>query len=323
MHSQLTREQRCQMEALVSSDSTQKEIAGILKIHPSTVCRELRRNGRARGRGYCASEAQNKAEGRRRKPPPRIPARVRREVERLMRERGWTPQAISERLKRERGVLVSHEWIYRMIEKDRDAGGDLHTLLPCSKKRRKRRGVPETRGRIPDRTPIHERPAEADDRSETGHWEGDTVIGARHKGVFVTVAERRTRFFEASVAGRKTKTRVNDAMMRCMRKHKSRCESITFDNGREFSGHVEVGRKLDAGTFFADPYSSWQRGTNEWLNRRLRCHFPKGTSLADVTEAKLKKALHKINRFPMKVLDWMTPYEAYYGVVQTLTRNCV
>ena len=323
MHSQLTHDGRCQIMALMSSGARQKEIARILKVHPSTVCRELKRNGLARGSGYCASLAQNKAEGRRRKPPPRIPLSVRREVERLMREKGWTPQAISERLKRERGVLVSHEWIYQMIERDKKDGGDLHQLLPCSGKRRKRRGVPETRGRIPDRTPIHERPAEASDRSETGHWEGDTVIGARHQGVFVTVAERKTRYLAAAVAGRKTKRQVSDAMMRCMRKHKARCHSITFDNGREFSGHGEVGRKLSAGTFFADPYSSWQRGTNEWLNRRLRRHFPKGTSLANVTDAELKKALHKINRFPMKVLDWMTPYEAYYGVVQTLTRNCV
>ena len=323
MHSQLTQEQRCQIEALVSSGSTQKDIACILKVHPSTMSRELNRNATARGRGYCAKEAQNKAEGRRRKPPPRIRASVKREVARLMREKGWTPQAISERLKRERGVLVSHEWICRMIEQDKKNGGDLHQLLPCSRKRRKRRGVPETRGGIPDRTPIQERPAEADDRSELGHWEGDTVTGARHKGVIVTVAERKTRFLEASVAGRKTKPQVSDAMMRCMRKHKARCESITFDNGREFAGHGEVGRKLSAGTFFADPYSSWQRGTNEWLNRRLRRHFPKGTSLEHVTEEKLKKALHQINRFPMKVLDWMTPYEAYCGVVQTLTRNCV
>ena len=84
-----------------------------------------------------------------------------------------------------------------------------------------------------------------------------------------------------------------------------------------------MGRKLDAGTFFADPYSSWQRGTNEWLNRRLRRHFPKGTSLEDVSEDELKKALHKINRTPMKILGWRAPYEAYYGVVKMLTRNYV
>ena len=83
-------------------------------------------------------------------------------------------------------------------------------------------------------------------------------------------------------------------------------------------GHIFTG-----GTFFADPYSSWQRSTNEWLNRRLRRYFPKGTSLADVTDADLNKTLAKINRCPMKVLGWKTPYEAYYGVERKLTRNCV
>ena len=149
------------------------------------------------------------------------------------------------------------------------------------------------------------------------------MVGARHKGVIVTIAERKSRFLEGAVAGRKTKPQVSDAVLRCMRKHKARCKSITFDNGREFAGHGEVGGKLNAGTFFADPYSSWQRGTNEWLNRRLRRHFPKETSLENVTENELKKALRQINRFPMKILGWRAPYEAYYGAVTTLTRNCV
>ena len=232
MHSQLTREKRCQIDALVSNGATQSEIAAILQVHPSTVCCELQRNAKGRGKGYCAKEAQSKTDGRRRKPPPRIPASAKREVERLMREKGWTPQAISERLKLERGIQVGHEWICQMTLADQAKGGDLHRLLSGSRKRWKRRGVPKTRGRIPDRTPIHERPAKANDRSETGHWQGDTVVGAKHKDVIVTLAERKSRFLAAAVAGRKTKAQVSDAMMRCMRKHKARCESITFDNGR-------------------------------------------------------------------------------------------
>lgn len=322
MHCQLTHTKRCQIEALLSIGAKQKEMADFLEVSESTISRELRRNARGRG-AYRAEEAQARADGRRHKPPPRIAPAVRREVERLLRERDWTPQLISERLWLEHEVQVSHEWIYRMIEEDRRNGGNLHALLPCHGRRYKKRGVPEKRGKIPDRKPICERPAEADDRSVAGHWEVDTVIGARHKGAIVTVAERSSRFLAAGVAGRKTKTQVGDAMLRCMSKHKASCKTITFDNGLEFSGHAEVGRSLGAGTFFADPYSSWQRGTNEWLNRRLRRYFPKGTSLESVTEEALKKALHKINRFPMKILDWMTPYEAYYGVIQTLTRNCV
>ena len=322
MHSQLTQEQRCQIEALVSTGAKQMVIAAILGVHPSTVCRELARN-RAKGRrGYCAKGAQKQASARRRRPARRISEAVRSEVVHLMRERDWSPQMISERLRKERGVKVSHEWIYQMLLADQASGGTLHKMLPFAGKRRKRRGVPETRGRIPDRISIGERPAEANERSELGHWEADTVVGARHCGAIVTAAERKSRFFVAASAGRKTKSQVNEGLNRCMGKHKNRCASITFDNGREFAGHGEVGRKLQADTFFADPYSSWQRGTNEWLNRRLRRYFPKGTSLADVTDADLNKALAKINRCPMKVLGWKTPCEAYYGVERKLTRNC-
>ena len=119
----------------------------------------------------------------------------------------------------------------------------------------KQASAPETRGRIPDRVSIGERPAEANEHSELGHWEADTVVGARHCGAIVTAAERKSRFFVAASAGRKTKAQLNEALNRCMGKHKSRCESITFDNGREFSGHGEVGGKLKAGIFFADPYA--------------------------------------------------------------------
>ena len=109
MHSQLTHDRRCQIQALVSSGATQSEIAAIVQVHLSTVCHELQRNAKGRGKGYCAREAQTKADGRRRKPPPRILASVKREVVRLLREKGWTPQAISERLWLERGIQVSHE----------------------------------------------------------------------------------------------------------------------------------------------------------------------------------------------------------------------
>ena len=132
--------------------------------------------------------------------------------------------------------------------------------------------------------------------------------------MFATAADRRSRFFVAAYAGRKTKDAVGAALRRC--------RTLTFDNGPEFAGHVAVGEALGAETYFADPYSSWQRGTNEWLNGRLRRHFPKGTPLLGVTDAALQSALDKINSKPMKVLGWRTPHEAYYGVSQKLTRIC-
>ena len=101
------------------------------------------------------------------------------------------------------------------------------------------------------------------------------------------------------------------------------CRELARNRAKRRRGYCAKDARKQADTFFADPYSSWQRGTNEWLNRRLRRYFPKGTSLADATDADLNKALAKINRCPMKVLGWKTPCEAYYGVERKLTRNCV
>lgn len=323
MSGQLTRDQRCQIGALMSIGAKQKDVAAVVGVHPSTISRELRRNKSRRRLWHCGKEAHEQTSARRHRPAPRITALVRGEVIRLLQEQDWTPQAISERLRQERNVRVSHEWICRMLLADQAHGGELHKLLPCAGKRRKRRGVPETRGRIPDRAPIGQRPTAANERSEIGHWEGDAIIGARHQGAIVTMAERKSRFFVAACAKRKTKALVGDALRTCMAEHKDRCSTITFDNGREFAGHAAVGGALQATTYFADPYSSWQRATNEWLNRRLRRHFPKGRSLTNATKRELDAALHKINRHPMKVLGWKTPFEAYYGVTQQLTRNCV
>ena len=141
-----------------------------------------------------------------------------------------------------------------------------------------------------------------------------TALVAVQEGVFATAAERRSRFFAAAYAGRRTKDAVGAALRRC--------RSITFDNGLEFAGHLEVGSALGAEMFFADPYSSWQRGTNEWLNGRLRRYFPKGMPLTSVTDGEIQSALDKINSKPMKVLGWRTPHEACYGVSQKLTRIC-
>lgn len=168
---------------------------------------------------------------------------------------------------------------------------------------------------------IAQRPQEADERSALGHWEGDTIIGARHQGVIATMAERKSRFLVARCAGVKTKSAVGAAVRTAMLPHKARCSTMTFDNGREFAGHEEIAPALDARTFFADPYASYQRGTNENLNGILRRFFPKGESLAHVTETQLQDAVRLINNRPLKVLGWKTPHEAYYGETNRLTRE--
>ena len=322
-YSQLTRGQRCRVEALKASGFTQAQIAERVGVHQSTISRELGRNGpESRFCGHRADLAAAKALLRRRRPPPRIKDPVWNEVERLLIERDWSPQRISRRLLAEQGVRVSHESICGRLLQDKRNGGGLFRHPPCAGRRRKRMGAAERRGRIPNRQPIQVRPKAADDRSREGDWECDTVVGAKRKGVLATAAERRSRFFAAAYAGRRTKDAVRGALRRCLAPHKSFCRSLTFDNGLEFAGHPEVGSALGAETFLADPHSSWRRGTNERLNGRLRRCFPKGTALTSVTDGEIQAALDKINSKPMKVLGWRTPHEACYGMSQTLTRIC-
>ena len=259
---QLTHDQRCRIEVLNASGSTQAQIAKRVGVSQSTISRELGRNApESAACGHHADSAQAKAVLRRHRPPPRIKPSVWREVGRLLLDGPLSPEQISARLLKEQGVRVSHEAIYGWLLQDKRAGGRLFTYLPCAGKRRKRMGAQERRGRIPDRRPIQERPKAADDRSRDGDWECDTMVGARHQGVFATAADRRSRFFVAAYAGRKTKDAVGAALRRC--------RTLTFDNGLEFAGHVALG----ADTYFADPYSSWQRGTNEWLNGRFGVIF--------------------------------------------------
>ena len=198
-----------------------------------------------------------------------------------------------------------------MLLRDKAGGGVLFKLPPHGGKRRKRCGSTETRGRIPNCVGIGLRPQEAKGRSALGHWEGDAIVGAKHQGVIATMAERKSRLLAARCAGVKTKSAVGAAVRDGMAAHKARRRTMTFDNGREFAGHGALAAALAARTFFADPHSSCQRGTNEHLNGVLRRFFPKGESLARVTEPELQEAVRLINNRPLKVLGWKTPHEAY------------
>ena len=189
---QLTQEERYQIEALLKMGHHQSEIATVLKRHKSTISREVRRN---RGlRGYRPGQAQRLALARREaRARPRIAPGTWERVESLLRE-DWSPEQVSGWLSGEQGRHVSHEWIYQYVYADKRRGGDLHARLRCQKKRRKRYGSNDRRGQIRGRIPIDERPEIVEERSRIGDWEADTVIGKPGGPVLVTLAERRTRY---------------------------------------------------------------------------------------------------------------------------------
>jgi len=188
---QLTQEQRYQIYALKKTKHSLSEIAAVMGVHKSSVSRELKRN---RGqRGYRPQQAHELALGRRTKALPRIPAEIWAEVARSLRQ-DWSPEQISGRLKKEQKVCLSHEWIYQYLLKDKQAGGDLYRHLRCQKKRRKRYGTYNRRGKLPNCRSIEERPAIVNHRKRLGDCEVDTMIGKNHQQALVILTERKSRF---------------------------------------------------------------------------------------------------------------------------------
>jgi IS30 family transposase len=315
-YTQLTQEQRYQIYAMKKVGMKQVEMASQIGVHASTIGRELRRNSGLRG--YRPNQAHQLTLSRRGQSRSRIRESHWAEVERLLRA-WWSPEHISWRLYEEQGYCISHEWIYRYIYRDKRLGGDLHRYLRCQKQRKKRYGTNERRGHIPHQRMIDDRPEIVDRRSRIGDWEGDTVIGKRHQGALVTLVERKSRYLELGHAGTKSKERVADEVIRCLKGHKGRCKTITYDNGKEFTDHQRMAGQLKAEIYFAHPYSSWERGTNENTNGLIRQFFPKNRSLSHVSREELQLTMDRLNHRPRKTLNWRTPHEVFSSSNQTLT----
>jgi IS30 family transposase len=223
-----------------------------------------------------------------------------------------TPEAIANRLALETGEKhISHESIYRWVYEDWQNGGGLHKhLVRAYKSYRKRYGAYDRRGRISGRRMIDERPAIVEERSRLGDWEGDTVHG--HGGNIVTVVDRTSRYFDARKVNRRTRAEVTEKMVDILKGQPS--HTLTLDNGVEFHGHREIAAKAKVDVFFAEPYSSWQRGSNENANGVFRRFAPKGSNFATLTPQRLRRIVEWMNNRPLKCLGWRTPFEVHYGV---------
>lgn len=313
-YNQLTQEERYQIYACKKAGWTQKQIALDLGVHPSTISRELRRN--TGERGYRPRQAHAKAVARHqeRARRPRISVQEWALVEEQVREE-WSPQQVSRRLSAEGYAQVSHESIYQHIYKDKRRGGDLHQHLRCRKKRRKRYGSGrQRRGQIPGRRCISERPLYIEQRQEIGHWEADTIVGKGHKQALVSLVERHSRFTLLFKVERATAAAVKDAILTMLAQHARKTRSITADNGKEFADHLDIASMLKTDFYFAHPYSSWERGTNENTNGLVRQYFPKKSSLEPVTGEDVQRVEDKLNHRPRKVLGYRTPHEVFYNL---------
>lgn len=314
---QLTREQRYQISALLSAGQTKIMIAQVLGVHRSTIGRELVRHPWNHSRWW-ALVAHSRARFQRRKPVYRIVPAVWREVERLLRE-DWSPEQISQRLRLEQGVRISHEWIYQHILADKSRGGELYQHLRRRNKRKKRGRGWEGRGKAPILPSIDERPAIVEKRERLGDWEVDTLQGKRTGKVLVTLTERKSRLTVLALVKRRTAPAVREQICSRLLPFKDRLYSLTSDRGKEFAEYAEITRILGIPFYFAHSYAAWERGTNENTNGLLRQYFPKSTPFKRISEAQVEAVMQKLNQRPRKVLGFRTPFEVFFDTSVALT----
>lgn len=310
----LTEEERYQIDDLRREGFKQNQIAKELGRSPSTLSRELSRN--KGDRGWRPRQAQLKAAGRLSirgtSNASKVSEAAWRYAEKHLTEDQWSPQQIAGRAKLEGLQAISHETIYQRILEDKHEGGSLYTHLRCKKKRKKRYGSARpTRGVIPNRVDIDQRPAVVEGRKRIGDWEGDTIIGTHTKGaVIASMVERKSRYTALAKAKNKTTTVIGNINHR-MLPIANLVHTITLDNGKEFSLHEWLATVLDATVYFAKPYHSWERGSNENTNGLVRQYFPKKTPFDKITHHDLKRVEKKLNHRPRKCLGYRTPFEVF------------
>ena len=312
-HEPLSQDERYQIQALARSGMNAVHIAQQLKRHRTTIKRELARGLTCEGQTYEATIAQGRAKQRATssRNARRIGAPQHLLINSYIRL-GLSPQQVSGRLRAEHGTSACCESIYQHIYRDKAAGGDLANYLRCQKVRRKRYGSGhERRGQLRGRVGIEQRPALVELRQRLGDWEGDTVIGHGHCGVLVTLVDRMSRFTLIRCLPNRESERVSAAIIEMLRPHKLLCHTLTFDNGLEFADHQFFGGYLAADVYFARPYHSWERGTNENTNGLIRQYFPKKMSLLGISEQEVADVAERLNHRPRKCLNWRTPYEVF------------
>jgi IS30 family transposase len=309
-YQQLTVAQRYTIETLKARGESNRIIAKTIAVSSRTVDRELKRNTGLRG--YRHKQAQEKTIQRRSKPKPHLKKLTEKNVNYLLdklRHQQWSPMQISKRLFQETGQTLSHELIYQFVWADKKQGGTLYTQLRRRCKPYAKRGAngKSSRGRIQHRVGIEERPVQASNRERFGDWEADLIMGKGNKGALLSVVDRKSRYLRLFKLSGKNAEEVSLAITQALRGFE--VKTITFDNGKEFAKHWKIGESLGILTFFADPYSSWQRGTNENTNGLVRQYFPKGLDFAIVSESEVAEVERKLNNRPREVLGFATPAE--------------
>lgn len=304
-YTHLSQYERYQIQHLHRGGFSSGAIGEQIERSPSTIRRELQRN--AQGAPYEARHAQRQSTQRRHvaSSQPRLDEAIWPIV-----RAGLAEDLSPEQIVGSKKASISHERIYQYIAADRKEGGSLWMQLRCRKRRRRRRcGTPRQRQRFGGRR-IAQRPLLVDARQRVGDWEGDTIIG---KGAarIVTLVERKTGLVRLRRVASGGAEPTMQAILHALYPIGRRVHTLTWDNGSEFAEHALIDIALDATSYFAEPYSAWQRGCNENLNGLLRQYLPKGCDLGAFTDDAIQKIEHKLNQRPRKRLGFLTPQHLF------------
>jgi len=304
-----------------------RQMAESLGRAPSTVSREIARNGGIEG--YRANKADEAAWARARR-PKRCKLAENRALAQVVARKlrlAWSPEQIAGWLKRtypdNEAYWVSHETIYRSLF-IQARGALKRELLQHLRRtrgmRRSRQYDPKAfgRGRIAETVSIRERPAEAEDRAVPGHWEGDLLFGTLNTQI-ATLVERHTRYVMlVKVANKDSETVINALIKHAHKLPSELYKSLTWDHGSEMYQHQRFTLATDIQVYFCDPQNPWQRGSNENTNGLLRQYFPKGTDLSTYSQAQLNAVARQLNERPRKTLNYETPAERFAQCVASI-----
>lgn len=313
----ITLEEREVISQMRYAGKSLKDIGNAIGRHKGVISRELKRNRHPKKKTYLPSIAHKlysirKSNGSKRKKLKSSELRL-YVISKLMDF--WSPEQIAGRIPIDfPGCSISHEAIYQFIYDwwvRTNLGDFTYYLRQARIKRRKKGLVRKTkRSNIPNRLPIELRPEEVKQRLIAGHWEGDSIVSSKSTAALSTLVERKTGYTKIQKLERKTAINTRKAIIKSLKDFpKDLRQTITFDNGCEFTQHETITRKTNAICYFANPYHSWERGTNENTNGLIRQFFPKGTDFKKVTKEQIQDAENYINTRPRKRLGFKTPIE--------------
>ena len=314
----LSNEERFYIWNALRTGHSQSEVAKHLDRHPATIGREITRNKYPQAKIYTYHWALEIVRWRKKQVMSskhrKLTPEITDMIEKLIRQH-LSPEQVSGYLKMHLDIAISHETIYRFIYSDQTIHEQLKPFLRQGHKhRRKRYGSGARASKIPNRISISERPGIVDNKQRLGDWECDTVIGKDRKSVLVTLVDRASLYSCVSRVYSHTAKVVSDAIFRLLSKHRSKVKTLTFDNGSEFVMHEKIAHALEAKTYFANPYSSWERGINENTNGLLRQYFPKQTDFRDVSWQQVKAAVEALNNRPRKTRGYLTPNQIFNNI---------